>query len=306
MTGPSEAHLRALKAVAMADGVFHDLERSFLGAVQGLVLKTDFDLDALEPIDSATLVAAIPQGERASLLDQCIVTALIDGEASPAEEAKLEELATALGVRTAPLRELRHLVHHHLLLFRIDVLRRSFIGQRVRDFVLRRGVRGLASVARGLHGVAHEPTANRYIRLAGLPKGTLGRDYFEFTRDNEFSLPGEEGGPPEPIVFHDCVHVLAQYGTSTLEETQIAAFQAGMLRRDSTFGLLFVLAQFHLGVQITPVSKAQRLTIDPPLLLDAFLRGKRVNRDLCTDWEPWDDFGRPTEELRRAYSIGPR
>jgi hypothetical protein len=79
-----------------------------------------------------------------------------------------------------------------------------------------------------------------------------------------------------------------------------------MLRRDPMFGLLFMLAQFHLGVQITPITRAEKLVADPDLMLRAFIRGSKVNRDLCTDWDPTQDFQRSVEELRLAYDIEPR
>ena len=31
-------------------------------------------------------------------------------------------------------------------------------------------------------------------------------------------------------------------------------------------------------------------TVDPELMVKAFMRGSQVNRDLCTDWTPWDDM----------------
>lgn len=108
------------------------------------------------------------------------------------------------------------------------------------------------------------------------------------------------------IVFHDCLHVLAEYDTVSLEETQIASFQAGVLKRDPLFGLLFMLAQFHLGLQVTPTTGPEKLVADPGLMLAAFVRGAKVTRDLCTDWRPADDFARPISELRALYNIAPR
>ena len=106
--------------------------------------------------------------------------------------------------------------------------------------------------------------------------------------------------------LHDCLHVLAGYTTDSLEETQIASFQAGMLKNDPLFGLLFMLAQFQIGLQVTPITPAEKLVVDPQLMLEAFARGTRVNRDLCVDWIPERDFDRSVEELRREYNIEPR
>ena len=60
--------------------------------------------------------------------------------------------------------------------------------------------------------------AARCRALERFPEGSLGRGYFDFVIRNHFSFPVEKGAAPEPIVFHDCLHVLAEYDTSAIEE----------------------------------------------------------------------------------------
>jgi hypothetical protein len=48
------------------------------------------------------------------------------------------------------------------------------------------------------------------------------------------------------------------------------------------------------------------MVADPQLMLKAFARGTKVNRNLCVDWNPTQDFGRSVDELRTAYDIEPR
>jgi hypothetical protein len=290
----------------MADGELHDLERSLIMSAQALILETSFELESLEPIAMADVAVLVPEPFRERVMHACTIMALIDGEASAAELALLEQLAAALELESAAVRDVARLVDAQLGRARIDIVRRSFVGQRVGDYVGRRGFAGIATIARSLLDREHPPTAARYHALGRLPDGTLGRGFHDFIRTNSFAFPGERGGAPEPIVFHDCLHVLAGYGTSALEETQIAAFQAGTMRRDPIFGLLFALAQFHLGVQVTPVTPAERMQVDPASLLRAFLRGTDVNHDMCSEWQPWDDFERSLDELRHAYNIVPR
>jgi tellurite resistance protein len=298
--------LRAIKTVAAADGELHDLEARFAAAVQRHILKTDVDFEALEPIDPEELVNGVPGPFRERVIHACLVAALIDGEASASEMAVLDAFVKALGVPRDAIATAHKLVDDHLLRFRIDILRRSFLGQRGRDFVKRRGIRGLLSVAANLMQIENPAMAARYRALQKSPEGTLGRGYWEYTQKNGFALPGEKGAGPEPIVFHDCLHVLAEYDTISIEETQIAAFQAGTLKKDAIYGLLFPLAQFHLGISITPVTEAERGVIDPDLWIKAFVRGTKTTIDLCTTWQPWDDFHRPVTELRVEYGIEPR
>lgn len=303
----ANAGLRALKMVAMADGELHELERRLLNAAQAHILRTDFDLSALEPITPAALAQAVELPElRERILSAAIIMALIDGEATEAEGKLLAGFADAFGIESQALTDVQRMIDKHLLIARMDITRRAFIGQRGRSYVREQGIRGLVRALRAVIGIEDPKLAARYHALADFEPGTLGREYYDFVKRNEFSFPGEKDAAPEPILFHDCLHVLADYGTDSLEETQIASFQAGILKKDPLFGMLFMLAQFHLGLQVTPTTGPEKLVAEPALMLEAFVRGTRVNRDLCVDWNPWDDFERPVEELRRELAIEPR
>ena len=121
-----------MKTVVLADGQVHDLERRFAAAIQRHVMKTDLDFEALEPIDPAELAAGVPAPFRERVLHGCLVAALIDGEASPAELSLLDGFAKALGVPRDAIATAHKLVDEHLLRFRIDILRRSFLATRGR------------------------------------------------------------------------------------------------------------------------------------------------------------------------------
>ncbi len=298
--------LRGIKMVATADGEFHTLERGLMDAAQKHILGTQFELDDLESITPRELADGIPEPLREQIFNGCLISALIDGEASSAERLLLDEYAEVFGIKSPELTNLHRLVDNHLLLFRFDVARRSFLGQRVKKFVAESGLRGISHLIQGLRKAENQEVADRYRGLGDCAEGTLGRSYLDFTRKNGFSVPGEIGGPPEPVVFHDCLHVLAGYETSPLEETQIASFQAGLMKKQPMFGMFFMLAQFQLGIQVTPVADAESMQVDPDLMLKALVRGTQVNRDLTADWDPWDDFEKPVIELRSAYNILPR
>jgi hypothetical protein len=283
------------------------LEQRFFASVQEHISKTSLDFAAVETIAPSALAELVTDREiRERILSACIVMALIDGELVPSEGTLLEQLAQALELSSYALKDVQRMLDHSFLLARIDVARRSFLGQRGRAYIAEHGMTGIARTARALLGIEHPTLAARYQALEHSPRGTLGREYFEFVRQNGFALPGEKGGAPEVVVFHDCLHVLGGYQTSSIEETQIASFQAGMLDKDPVFGLLFMLAQFHIGVQITPITAAEKGVADPELLLSAFVRGTQVNRDMCVDWVPQRDFDRTLTELRASYNIQPR
>ena len=93
------AALRALKAVAMANGVFDDKERGLLEVAARLYGAEDQDLDGLRPISPLDLAQCITSYEdRLRLLQACMVMALADGEATRDEWDLLTELRAALEV----------------------------------------------------------------------------------------------------------------------------------------------------------------------------------------------------------------
>jgi ubiquinone biosynthesis protein Coq4 len=146
----------------------------------------------------------------------------------------------------------------------------------------------------------------RYRALGEYPEGTLGRAYFDYMIRNGFFFPGEKGSPPEIIAVHDCLHVLGDYGTTPSEEIEISAFQAGCQSEDPIFGLLFGLAQYHLGVQVAPVAAAEKMHADPQLMIAAFVRGCQVNRDMWRDFQPWDFFPKSLNDVRTELGIPAR
>ncbi len=303
----AEAGLRALKTVAAADGALALHERDLLAAVQRHILSSSFDVDALGPITPEELAAAVPEGPfRERIVHACIFMTLVDGEAAPGELGVVDDFAAALGVADRSLKNLHQFADGRLRLLRFDLMRRFIVVDRVKKELREEGLPALLRLAwRAMRG--HDAAlAARYQALEKLPRGTLGREYFEFVRGSGFALPGEVGGAPEPIVFHDCNHVLGEYGTSAEEEAQVAAFHAGYRGQDKFAMLLFVLMQFQLGVTITPTTPGVKDQVRPDLVLAAFARGGRVNRDLLATWDPRDDFERPVADLRREFGVVPR
>lgn len=118
-------------------------------------------------------------------------------------------------------------------------------------------------------------------------------------------MPGA-GAAPEIIVLHDCIHVLGAYGSAPAEEILVAAFQAACHYGDPLYGILFGLAQCHLGIQMAAVVPAESLHADPELMVGASVRGCRVSRDLWAGFVPSEHLAQPLDELHRELNIGPR
>lgn len=308
MPNPDQAYwgLRAMKTVAMADGALDDAERNLLSSIQR-IFGTIHDLEQLAPITPTELARAFPDQQlRRQLVQGLIVMTLIDGEANPQETDQVEEYAKALEVDAPEVRDLRYVLNGEMLRLRLDLVRRFWLREKVKEIWKNEGIRGIYKFARGMIG-KYEDTAlaARYQALEHYPSGSLGRSYWEYCRKNGFALPGEKGGAAEQILFHDCAHILSGYGTTPEEEVQVACFSAGFQRRDPWTFVFFVLLQFHVGIRMTPITKARTGFFDPVKAIIAIRRGAAMNIDLNNGWNYWPVMSEQVEELRRRYNILP-
>jgi ubiquinone biosynthesis protein Coq4 len=145
----------------------------------------------------------------------------------------------------------------------------------------------------------------RYKSLGLLPEGTLGREFWEHCTRNRFGVPGEKGGIPERMVYHDFGHVLAGYDTRPESEIQQGAFQGGFIREDGFAFLMFAIIQFHLGLKMTPATDSQTGLFDVPKVLRAAHRGAACTVDLSDHWDPFAVADAPVEQIRAEYGIPP-
>lgn len=298
--------LRAMKRVAMANGRFDDAERSLLAAAQA-VFGTNHDLDTLAPIEPAALAAAIPDPRlREQLISGLIVMTLVDGEATPEEAAVVEDFAAGLGVSLVWVQTLRKLAEGHTMGVRLDLARRAWPRAKLAEAWEHGGVKWLTRTMAAMLKLKEDRSlADKYRALAHYPAGSLGRGYADFVQRNGFQFPGELGGGPEAICFHDLTHVLSGYGTDPAGETQVAAFHAGARRKDPFTFIFFVMLQFHLGMRMTPISPAERGFFDPAKVLLALRRGAACKIDPTDGWDPWPVMDQPLESLRAEYGIPP-
>jgi len=105
---------RALKAVALADGIFHEKEREMLTRCEEVLTVASPDLDALEPITpealaNHSLLAKEPE-KQAYLLILMVHLSLVDGDEHPKEVALVKRFADAFGVTDSVFNKLRSTV----------------------------------------------------------------------------------------------------------------------------------------------------------------------------------------------------
>jgi len=298
--------LRAMKTIAMADGVLNESERHMLSSVQQ-VIGTTYDIEELIPITPMELAQALPDPQlRKQLVQGLIVVSLIDGKPEEAEVNLVEQFAQELEVSALEIKNLRHVLNREIVQLRLDLVRRFWLRPKINELWNKEGIKGLYKFVRGMMGkYENKELAARYQALEHYPTGSLGRSYYEYCRTNGFPLPGEKGGSPEQILFHDCAHVLSGYGTAPEEEVQVACFSAGFQRREPWLFVFFVLLQFHVGIRMTPITTARTGMFDPLKAMVAIRRGAAMNIDLNNGWDYWPVMGEQVEELRRRYNILP-
>lgn len=315
---PQIAHceLRALKTVATADGELDELERQMLVSIQTYIFKTNFPVDDLKLITPQELhrgicLSDIPEFKTSRefcqrLTHHCILIAIIAGKLTNSKVKIVNEFARALKINDCAVKTLIHLINNRLALVRLNVFRHGYVGPKVMEILRNQGIGGMIPTLKYLMSKGDPRTAARYQQLASYPEGSLGKEFYNHVRENDFGLPGEQGGTPEIFVFHDCTHILAEYDTSMSEEVMISAFQAGFLDRDPFWGLLFTILQFHLGVKVLTASFTDTNQVEPDSFFKAFERGTHVNINLFNNWDPWLVFQRQAKDLRREYNIPPR
>lgn len=300
--------LRALKMIATADGTFSPEERAMIETAQR-VFGTAVDVDALGPITPEELAEHIVEpGKRRQIVRGMIILSLADGEATKAEAALVDRFAKGLDVETTGLDTLRLFADKSFARARFDIARRFFAREKAVEMAKEKGLVWLVKSLAAMAGVHEDSTiAAPFRALARCPAGSLGRAYFDFIRSNGYSFPGEKGSPPEPLLFHDMTHVLSGYGTDPSGELEVLSFHAGARKeeKDPFAFILFGIAEFHLGLAMSPVAQGTKGMLDPGRMFAALRRGAACTIDPTDGWDPWPLMDVPLEELRERYGISP-
>lgn len=293
--------------------------RTALNPDQRLGPRERLFLDAYARIVGYALPAADLQPVRAQNVE-------IDGSHQRKRLIQLASIATLLSNPVRPssvsfLKGLsRQLATRDPVIDVIDALQR---GRRikVRMLAMRRAFRVMlkeAYLAEGTMGVVRVFAANRfkapvnkdklwnYKRLGLLPEGTLGREYWKHMTEVGFGFPGDVGGIPDSISYHDIAHVLAENDTTPLGEIQQGSFQGGNRREDGFFFIQFVILQFHHGVKITPATGPQTGNFDPEKVLWAIHRGAKCNVDVTHQWNYWPLMSLSLQEARAKCGLLPK
>lgn len=298
--------LSAFTNIMLAKGPLIPRERDFITTLCR-EYGAEIDIDALPSVTPADVAATIVDPlSRRWVVQLAVVAAMVNGDVTPSQHRAVKELDRALGVRESSLHVLRYLSDGNERMARLALLPRLY----PRFYISAYKHGGLTYLRKTFGGFTNgydDPAvAWRFRQLGLLPKGKVGRAFWEHFTRNRFKFPGEPGGlMSERMIFHDFGHILSGYATDAAGEIRQGAFQAGYARQDGFVFLLFILMQFHLGIRLTPVSKAMRGFFEPAGVLHALRRGAASRVDLSDCWDHWEAVEFDIEEWREKCGVPP-
>lgn len=260
------------------------------------------DPPPIEPAD--VWVAGVHARKR--LLQLALIAALLHQPVRLESLAFVKALARQLDTHDPALHVLDALARGQRRRVRLLTMRRMFRVM-LKEAHATEGWRGIARfmAALLLRAPVNRDRLQGYKRLGLLPEGTLGREYWKHMTEQGFGFPGEPGGIPSSIVYHDLGHVLTGHTTRAEGEIQQGCFQGGNRREDGFVFVLFVLLHFHQGVAITPAGPAETGHFEPERVLWAIHRGARCGVDITHQWDYWPLMALPLAEVRQRCGLLP-
>lgn len=308
----TRAVLEAMRTVSTGGGRF-SLSDAAAEAIESLALLglgiDPPDLPSLAPIAPSTLSVVLPDRAAATTTIEILaIAALVDQTLEAARIDQLLAFADHCGIS------------EHWL----DALSQSTHGD-LAGIVANMGDRNLRSVTQGQVDLTQIDDINswispyegekrddqlttRYRDLAGLPAGTLGREFWAFYDRHNFSFPGQPGAVNEIFTTnHDSTHLLSGYDTTPQGELLVSTFTARMHPVYPMEGhILPVIYSWHLGIEVTRLAGSYRGALDPAKLWVAWDRGLKTEGDTFGQaFDFWALIDKPLDELRDDFGVPP-
>jgi len=262
-----------------------------------------------EQLQSIAISQVVLDGahQRKRLVQLAAVAALLNRPLSPNSATFVMELAAALDVHDSVTSMLQRLARNQHRRVRLPAVRRMFRAM-IKEAYATDGLRGALSFFRAFFLKQAVNTERRwdYKRLGLLPENTLGRVFWTHMTQMGYGFPGEPGGIPHFLIYHDFGHLLAEHEQTPIGEIQQASFQGGNRREDGFVFVLLGVLQFHHGVFLTPATPPQLDNFDAELVLWAMHRGAQCNVDMTHKWDFWPLLSLTLDEARERIGLLPK
>jgi len=277
--------------------------RAIASASHVVFHESDFAVEhcqTLTPRDLATLLSSELQTMWAVRF--LAVMALVDGVLDKDKIALVLEYAAVLDVREAYLWQLSEAVNGNLRWALTDMTRQNIKSLWDQPWPEDEDVMALFLPYSGDR--ADAALSAKHESLGALPKGTLGRGYWEIYKSNGYAFPGDPKGVNAAFARpHDSTHVIGGYDTTPHGEILVSTFTAGMHQKLPMEGhILPVIFSWHLGIEINKLAGSFQGALDPEAFWIAWVRGSQMTVDLfSSEWDFWAHVEEPVDVLRQRY-----
>jgi hypothetical protein len=304
----NSALLRALKTIALADLELSGPEREFIESVGHHFAAGDAVLDNLSTIAPEELAKTFPFIlDRATVLDFCILLALVNGKTCREQELQLDAMESAFEFKSVELDVYRDIRANRPRRISAVLDEQGFGGLSMRARRRKYPVASMIQRMKMRLGVNNVGLTRRYRSYAEFDRGTLGREYYEFIVRNELPFPGE-AAPWEHLVHHDLAHVLGDFGTSAEEEILVVTFQAASQKFNPFFSVMTGICLFHLGLETSGanVVEPQTMQWQPGSFFRELRRGSNCLVDFSDGWDFRPYMSMSLDAARSSLGISPR
>lgn len=296
------------------DGWAIDAQPALLNAVFSRLLDFHEDFRTLPALDLAAVKSALPgYEERREAIDLMLTMEMMCHEIPPTLSASIERWAGELGIDGNDLAIARDVANGELAKASVDFYRTGYNGDFTRalphmeKLYERYQIKALALT------LEEDPALlARFEALEFAPSGSWGRALWEFYTARGFGFPGKVGGVNLAVGMHDWVHVLADYGSTSIGEIEVAAFRltsSSLPGAVSTFlGLVGMDQGGFFGSALTRRNDDHALQLPGAVdrIADALRRGREMTMDFPQDIDFLDYANEQLDELRATWNIPPK
>lgn len=269
---------------------------TMLSVLANYLLDAQIDIRSLTLLTPDDMEIMEYDGESQRFIMSCLICLpYADGKLSHKRQQLVDQYADALAVKTNTLSILSLLAKQRIAVSELSQLRQH------RDAVVADQVTVKALNSWQLmQSLPTDPQISaRYHALSVFPKESFGYALYHFYEAHSLPLPGEKYGVANGLgVIDDMTYVLGGYELDDAGLLYHAFFQAGFTQHD---GLLFpLIALMHYYMESVITLGRKKIIPDKDRLLDAYHKGKQMKIDLYDNWDYWQAFSRPIDEVRES------
>ena len=152
---------------------------------------------------------------------------------------------------------------------------------------------------------------DQWLALEDCPRGTLGRNIWEYYQSRGFVFTGQKGSVNPTIAQHDWIHLLCDYNTTIEGELEVFSFIGSAIPDIKGFSFLVAIVSLFETGRLESwgggVLNADKGHLDlpgmPERLADAIRRGRSCNKDVMYGIDYFEYKNMQIDDVRRILNI---